>query len=306
MSLTLPAPLTLSLAAVALVTGTSAVADEPVVSRLAVPGAMLHVEARGTGPTLLLIPGGPQDAGVFDQLARTLASEFTVVSFDPRCNSRSSCEDMEHDLQVGTHADDAAAVIKAVGQGSAFVFGTSGGAQVGLDLAARHPDLVRRLVAHEPPAMMLLDEPEAHLAADRALQDTYCRDGVEAAMAQFFGMNGLDTGGDAESGAPPEAEMPPEGDETMGRVMGNFEYWLAHGMIPLSTFRPDINTLRMGRPGVVVALGEDSAELPIAQMTLALARSLGVEAVAMPGDHFGFEVDPESFAAVLRATLANT
>jgi hypothetical protein len=154
--------------------------------------------------------------------------------------------------------------------------------------------------------MMLLDDPEAHLAADRALQDTYRRDGVEAAMAQFFGTSGLDAGAPAEDEAPPEAEMLPEADETMGRVMGNFEYWLAHGMIPLSTFRPDVDALRAGEPAIVVALGEGSRGQPIAGMTLALARHLGVEAVAVPGDHFGFEADPEGFAAALKSALVGS
>ena len=288
---------TLSLTAAVALAATGALAQEPTTSRLKVPGATLHVEARGAGPTLLLIPGGPQDAGVLDVLARALASEFMVVSFDPRCNSRSSCEAMDHDLYVARHADDAAAVIEAVG-GPAYVFGTSGGAQVGLDLAARHPGLVRRVVAHEPPAMMMLDDPEPHLAADRALQDTYRRNGVEAAMAEFFGMNALD------GEAPPEAEMPPQAAETMGRVMGNFEYWLAHGMIPLSTFHPDVEVLRAGGPEIVVAVGEGSEGQPIAEMTQALARSLGVETMTFPGDHFGFEADPEGFATALRAAFA--
>ena len=300
MSIALP---TLSLtAAVAFagVTGTAAcaTAQEPVASRVAVPGAILHVEARGTGPTLLLIPGGPQDAGVFDGLARVLASDFTVISFDPRCNSRSPCEEVDRDLAVARHADDAAAVVDAAGQGPAYVFGTSGGAQVGLSLAARYPGLVRRLVAHEPPTMMLLHDPEPHLAADRALQDTYRRDGVEAAMAQFFGANALD------GETLPTAEMTPEAAEPLSRVMGNFEYWLAHGMIPLSTFPPDVDTLRAAGPGIVVALGERSAGQPIAEMTLALAQSLGVEAVTVPGDHFGFEAYPEGFAAALRSAFA--
>lgn len=308
MSITLPALSLTAAVALAAATGivTGAAAQSPVASRLEVPGATLHVEVRGMGPTLLLIPGGPQDAGVFDALARALAADFTVVSFDPRCNSRSPCDAMDRDLDVGTHADDAAAVIDAVGQGPAYVFGTSGGAQVGLDLAARHPGLVRRLIAHEPPSMMLLGDPEPHLAADRALQETYRRDGVEAAMAQFFGEAGLEGGGPEEDGAPPETEMPPEADETLMRVMGNFEYWLVHGMIPLSTFSPDVDALRAGEPGIVVALGEASAGQPIAEMTLALARHLGVEAVAMPGNHFGFEADPESFGATLRAVLAES
>jgi pimeloyl-ACP methyl ester carboxylesterase len=232
---------TLSITTAVTLAATGVLAQEPAASRLEVPGATLHVEARGTGPTLLLIPGGPQDAGVFDALARSLASDFTVISFDPRCNSRSPCDAMGRDLDVGTHADDAAAVIEAVGRGPAYVFGTSGGAQVGLDLAARHPGSVRRFVAHEPPATMLLEDPEPLLAADRALQDTYRQDGVEAAMAQFFGMSGLD------AGAPVEGQVPPEADETMGRVMGNFEYWLAPRHDPAVHLPPGRGRLARGR-----------------------------------------------------------
>ena len=86
--------------------------------------------------------------------------------------------------------------------------------------------------------------------------------------------------------------------------MGNFEYWLAHGMIPLATFHPDVEALRAGGPEFVVALGEDSLGQPIAAMTQALARSLGTEPVNVPGDHFGFEADHEGFAEALREALA--
>jgi hypothetical protein len=41
-------------------------------SRLKVPGAVLHHKTRGSGPVLLVIPGGPQDAGVFAALRATL------------------------------------------------------------------------------------------------------------------------------------------------------------------------------------------------------------------------------------------
>ena len=53
------------------------------------PGARIHYETRGSGPLLLIIPGGPQDAGVFVDLSRHLADRYTVVAYDPRGNSRS-------------------------------------------------------------------------------------------------------------------------------------------------------------------------------------------------------------------------
>jgi len=265
-------------------------------SRLDGSGASLYYEKRGSGPLLLIIPGGPQDAGIFADLADLLADRHTVVTFDPRGNSRTSTDAPPSDLDVDQQADDVARLIEALGNGPANVFGTSGGAQIGLNLAARHPERVKTLVAHEPPSMMLLDDPSEALAADRELQEIYRRDGVDAAMGAFFAMNGL--GGEGDE-APPEFDMPPEATETFQRVSGNFEYWLAHGMIPLSTYRPDIEALRSGKPHIVVAIGEGSAGQPIHDMGVALTRKLGIEPAPFPGDHMGFESDPNGFAEAI-------
>ena len=87
-------------------------------------------------------------------------------------------------------------------------------------------------------------------------------------------------------------------------MSGNFEYWLAHGMIPLSLYRPDVEALRAGTPRVVVGIGEQSAGQPIHDMAMALARHLGTEPVVFPGDHMGFETDAEPFAAVLDQAIS--
>lgn len=268
---------------------------------LAVPGAHIYYEVEGTGPTLLIIPGGPQDAGVFAELTQLLADRYTVVAYDPRGNSRTTTEGELGDLDLDMQADDAAALIRAVGA-PAFVFGTSGGAQIGFALAARHPELVTTLVAHEPPSIMLLDDPTVALANDHALYDTYKRDGVEAAMGQFFAENGLEVEASPADG-PSEFEMPAEAAETFARVSGNFEYWLAHGMLPLSTYQPDIETLRAG-PRIVVAIGEKSAGQPIAEMANAAARALGVAPVTFPGDHMAFGPEAEAFAEALHQAIA--
>ena len=107
------------------------------------PGAEIYYEVRGSGPILLIIPGGPQDAGVFADVSRHLADRYTVVAYDPRGNSRSTFDGEPEELSLDVQADDAAALIGALGGGPAYVFGTSGGAQIGLNLAARYPELVR-------------------------------------------------------------------------------------------------------------------------------------------------------------------
>jgi pimeloyl-ACP methyl ester carboxylesterase len=58
-------------------------------NRLRVPGASPHYEVRGEGPPLLLIAGGSADAGVYEPMVTRLASDYTVVTYDPRGNSRS-------------------------------------------------------------------------------------------------------------------------------------------------------------------------------------------------------------------------
>ena len=282
-------------------------------SMLKVPGASIYYEKQGSGPLLLLIPGGPQDAGVFADLARQLAGRYTVVAYDPRGNSRSVFDGSAEPLSIDVQADDAAKLIESIGSGPAFVFGTSGGAQIGLNLAARYPEQVRALVAHEPPSMMLLDDPSASLAEDQDLYDTYKRAGVDAAMAKFFAMAGLEEGaGGTDAAAPAEADaeaspgfdMSPEEAETFERVSGNFEYWLAHGMLPLSRYTPEVDTLRSGKPRIVVAIGAESAGQPIEAMAVALAERLGVNPVAFPGDHIGFGQHAEAFAQTLGRVLA--
>lgn len=284
--------------------GVSQMTTQAQSATLKVPGATLYYETLGAGPTLLIIPGGPQDAGVFAPLAAELASRFKVVSYDPRGNSRTVFDGEPTPLDVDQQAADAAALIAHVG-GPAYVFGTSGGAQIGLNLAARYPQLVTTLVAHEPPSMMLMDDPEPMLAADRALYETYKTQGVDAAMAQFFSEAGLDSGAAPDSDIPDfdPADMPPEAAETFMRVSGNFEYWLAHGMLPLSTYRPDVAVLKAGAPEVIVAIGEQSTGHPIHEMSIALANALGVEPVSVPGDHMGFETQPAQFAQRLEAAF---
>lgn len=263
---------------------------------LKVPGAQIYHEVQGSGPLLLIIPGGPQDAGVFAELSGLLADRYTVAAYDPRGNSRTLVEGEAADLDMDLQGDDAAALIAALGNGPAYVFGTSGGAQIAFNLAARHAERVRAIVAHEPPAIMLLPDPSEAIAAGRDLHETYLSQGVGAAMAKFFGMNALDVG---EGDAPPDFAATPEAAATFARVSGNFEYWLAHGMLPLSHYRPDVDALRAGKPRIVVAIGAESIGQPIHAMGVAAAEKLGIAPVFFPGDHIGFDGHAEAFAAAL-------
>ena len=55
-------------------------------SLLKVPGAQIYYEVQGSGPVLMMISGGPTDAGIFSLLAAIVADRYTVVRNDPRGN----------------------------------------------------------------------------------------------------------------------------------------------------------------------------------------------------------------------------
>ena len=260
------------------------------VDTLKVPGARLYYEVRGSGPVLLMIPGGPTDADLFADLAGRLADRYTVVTYDPRGNSRSRLDGPPEDWQADVHGDDAVRLLAAISTEPAYVFANSGGAQVGLDLAAHHPEKVRTLVAHEPPAVDLLPEAAQHRALLQEVYDTYRTEGVGRAMQKFLAFAGL------QGGPPPGAEM-------MARLQMNFQLFFAHGVWQIIGYVPDIATLRAGAPRIVVAVGDASRGQLAHQAGVALAERLGTKVVYFPGGHGGFTTHPGAFAETLHSVL---
>ncbi|MFF5826883.1 alpha/beta fold hydrolase [Streptomyces bacillaris] len=151
---------------------------------LTVDGAILHHEVRGEGPLLVMMPGGSVDAGIYDAIAADLADRWTVATFDPRGYSRSPLDGPVTEQLPATHADDIVRLIEVLSPDGApaALFGSSSSAVVALDVLARHPGRVSRVVAHEPPVVELLPDPEAGRALFAAVRESFRRDGVAAAM----------------------------------------------------------------------------------------------------------------------------
>lgn len=290
-------------AAVAILhSGVASRADDVKSTRMKVPGATLYYEVRGSGPMLLMIPGGATDAGIFADLARSLAGRYTVVTYDPRGNSRSALDGKPEDLHLDEQGDDAARLIEALGPGPAFVFGSSGGAQIGLNLAARYPERVRALVAHEPPCIMMLADPTQALADDQRIYDTYRSAGAGAAMQAFMSISGMDSGPSTQDAGPPPPQTA-EASETFARINGNLDYFFGHGLLPLSLYRPDVDILRQGQPRIVVGIGEQSAGQVTYRTGVALAANLGIQPILFPGDHLGYLAQADAFAETLNKAL---
>src|SRR6478752_4186319 len=164
---------------------------EPKTYTLDVPGTVLHYDVRdpsqaSTEPVLLII-GSPMGADGFTTLAGHF-TDRTVVTYDPRSSGRSKRTDGATQTTPDEHADDLHRLISALDTGPVDIFASSGGAVNALVLVAEHPEQVRTLVAHEPPAAEYLPDREAILATAADIRDTYQRLGFGPAMAKFIGM----------------------------------------------------------------------------------------------------------------------
>lgn len=123
-------------------------ARSPSIGRYSANGTTLHAEVRGSGPAVLLIPGGGEDAEWWRPVAERLDGH-TVVTYDRRGTGRSGREDWPGRGSV-QHADDAAGLLGELGMDDVIVFGNSSAGIVALQLAIRHPGRIRRALVFEP------------------------------------------------------------------------------------------------------------------------------------------------------------
>jgi pimeloyl-ACP methyl ester carboxylesterase len=277
---------------------------------LKVPGASLYYEVRGSGPILLLICGGVYDAAGYAGLAQRLADRYTVVTYDRRGNSRSPLDGPPEHQSIEVHGDDAHRVLAAVGD-PAHVFGNSSGAMIGLELAARHPKQVRTVVAHEPPAFELLPDRDHWRTVMRDVEDTFDKEGAGPAGQVFTAGLQMSGGAQEDDRVPGGAEAPqgepdPEMMQMMARFEKNFEFFIGYEVPPFAKYVPDIAALQASSANVVMAVGEASEGEPPHRAAFAVAERLGIKPVVFPGDHGGFGVHHEAFAAKLREVLTHS
>jgi uncharacterized protein YndB with AHSA1/START domain/pimeloyl-ACP methyl ester carboxylesterase len=279
---------------------------------LDVPGATLTYDVRrndaSTEPVLLLI-GSPMGAAGFATLSRHF-SDRTVVTYDPRGVERSVKADPASPVTPEVHGDDLHRLIQALGRGPVDLFANSGGAVNALALVSRHPEEVRRLVAHEPPLASVLPDREHALAAARAVHETYQRSGFGAGMAHFIAITSHQGPFTAEIAGQPAPDpamfgMPATDDGSRTDPL------LGQNIISCTHYEPDLDALRSASTLIVMAAGEESDGQMAARGAVAVAERLGTKPVTFPSHHGGFlggeyggyAGEPDAFAAKLREVL---
>ena len=285
--------------------------SEPKTTTLDVSGAVLYYDVRDAGASahpVLLIIGSPMGAAGFVTLAGHF-TDRTVVTYDPRGAGRSQRTDGALETTPDEHADDLHRLIDALGAGPVDIFASSGGAVNALALVARHPEQVRVLVAHEPPAAQELPDREAVLAACEGLKETYLRQGFGPAMAKFIALASYE--GPIPAGF---ADQPGPDPSTFGLPAvddGSRDDALLRLNMPSGPgYRHDFDALRAASTRIVMAVGAQSSKALAGRAGIAVAERLGTAPVTFPGGHDGFlggeyggMGEPDTFATTLRQVL---
>ncbi len=153
-----------------------------------VNGTSLYYEEKGAGQSALFIHGMCGSANNWDGQVQRLSDRFRCITYDRRGHTRSPLGDVAQ-RTVELHADDAAALIEALGAAPCLLIASSGGARIGVDLIRRYPALFIGAVLSEPPIFGL--DPEKGGQGIMAelqpqIQSAMASGGPRAAVDAFF------------------------------------------------------------------------------------------------------------------------
>lgn len=137
--------------------------------RISANGVELNYDLTGSGETLVLVHGGWSDRNNWLPVVPGLAESFSVVVYDRRGHGLSTRDVPGSRLD---QEDDLAALIEGLADEPVHVAGTSFGASIAIGLTSRRPELVRSVVAHEPPLISVAaDDPDVRVEL-KAVQAT--------------------------------------------------------------------------------------------------------------------------------------
>ena len=112
---------------------------------VSVHGLEMYYEVHGEGQPLVLLHGAFSAIGTsFGKILPGLARSRKVIGFELQGHGHTA--DIDRPLTIEGMADDVAAALQRLGFERADILGYSMGASVALQIAVRHPQVVRKLV----------------------------------------------------------------------------------------------------------------------------------------------------------------
>jgi pimeloyl-ACP methyl ester carboxylesterase len=203
----------------------------------------LHYWYQGTGPLLVMVPGGGGNGDQYNKIMTLLDKPFTVATFDRRQMSASKAKENKL-FNPAQSARDIIAITKAIGRPKASIFANSGGGIIALQLAASYPAHLEHHILHEIPTTSLLNDATFQLDRCFEILQTYKTSGIPAAMGLFAEqLVGMGSPGDFK----------PD--------VANLHNWFQNEFLVMTLYCPDLAKVVENRVSVAVMAGELSGML---------------------------------------------
>ena len=275
--------------------------------RVRTEGDELYYEVRGQGQPLLMIAGANGDADTYSAVADILSDEYKVITYDRRANARSTMNSPQN-FEISQQSRDAVAVLRSAGEPSAFVFGNSSGAVIALDVAKMQPQVVRAVVAHEPPLARLHPQAKKWQRFFASVYRMAFRFGSALAGIRFFLgiqvpvlslMKGHNKATEYAKSHREQSDEPRISQNDTSDVLIKLE------LLPVTNYLPDVEMIKKNGVNVFMAVGEWALKKKtwLAQTSQIVAEKLGCELVTFPGHHGSHTDMPDEWAATLRSVL---
>jgi hypothetical protein len=173
-------------------------------------------------------------------------------------------------------------------------------------MAASQPQAVRTVVAHEPPLALVHPDAKQWEMFFKNVYRTGQRFGPTLAMLRFaFGI-GVDSSfrGAFKAAKAMRKYRQESGQQYLSRKV-LMEYFVFQELLPVTSYQPDIETIKKNAVRVVMAAGERSLQKKrfYAETAEVLAQKIGCEMVKFPGSHASFVDMPHEWATTLRNIL---
>lgn len=242
-------------------------------------------------PILLMITGGTGDADSYENIIPNFIDHYTIVTYDRRGYTRSPIDHIsDHEpIDIETQSEDVSALIRSITHQPVVVFGSSLGAVIAIDLVMRYPDLVSKVIAHEPPLVGLIPDEEKKGKAPEILENEHPFEAIRRFTASF-GMVPTELTG--QSGRPVT-------EESRKRKTANAKFFLEHESDGVNKYKPDLVKLKAIVPKTVFMAGKESKGNFLYAIAIKTAIEYGIPFYEMPGHHVGYAQYPKEFSKEL-------
>jgi pimeloyl-ACP methyl ester carboxylesterase len=209
------------------------------------------------------------------------------VTYDRRGYSRSKLNNPEEIPSIESHADDAHLLLAKVTSEPARVYGNSAGAVIALDLLARYPEQINKIMISEP-AKMLSTDPEDHQMIE--LGELLKNGGLEA-IQQYIGVDF-------------NAKKPVVAGDGITREK-NMKFFMEKEPIAVGRYQYKFDALKVAATRTRIFIGgSTTAQEAIGYRGAVLAaKFFNGDMIEFPGDHAGYISYPKEYAEKLHDVL---